>query len=72
MTIKEFHTRLKELKISKKKFSELSNIPYNTIKNWNGDTKPIPKWVKSWLDYYEKSKALDEIFQVCKKIKIKD
>lgn len=68
MTIVEFHTHLKRLKITKKKFSELSNVSYNTVKNWNGNTKPIPKWVESWLYYYGKSKALDEILQICKKM----
>jgi hypothetical protein len=57
----EFTRILESLHISKKEFAELSNISYNTVNNWNDDTKPIPSWVESWLSYYIKAKSYEDI-----------
>lgn len=53
MTKEEFTEELKKLGISKKEFAELSDIAYMTVNNWNDDKKPIPNWVKSWLENYK-------------------
>jgi hypothetical protein len=61
MTKKEFDSKLKDLNIDRKTFSELTETSYTTVTNWNDDNKPIPKWVTSWLNHYKKSILLDEI-----------
>lgn len=61
MTKIAFKRRLKQNKLNLKGFSELCEIPYTTIISWNGEDKPIPKWVSSWLDLYEKANKYDEI-----------
>ncbi|PAF44145.1 hypothetical protein [Helicobacter sp. 11S02629-2] len=60
-------TRLIELGISKKDFSDLANISYNTVNNWNNDTKPVPAWVEPFLYYYERAKRFDEVMGMLKK-----
>ena len=57
----QFDEKLRQLNITKKEFAKLTNISYHTVSNWNDTTKPIPKWVPSWLKYYERSKKLDEL-----------
>jgi hypothetical protein len=52
MTDEEFTKKLKELKLTKTKFAELTGCGYSTILGW-GDNSPFPKWVASWLHYYE-------------------
>ena len=63
MLKKEFDEKLKDLNIDRKTFSELTETSYNTVTNWNDENKPIPKWVKSWLEHYKKSVILDNIAQ---------
>jgi predicted Zn-dependent peptidase len=64
----QFDEKLKKLNLTKKKFAELSHMSYNTVLNWNDTTKPIPKWVYSWLFYYEKAQNLNELLNCLKKI----
>lgn len=61
MNKEEFSTLLKKINLSKKEFAEFANISYNTVNNWNDDNKPIPPWVKSWLDNYIKAKSYEDI-----------
>lgn len=61
MNKSDFSNILTTLNISKKEFAELSNISYNTVNNWNDDTKPIPSWVESWLENYIKAKSYEDI-----------
>lgn len=76
MTKEEFNSKLKELNLSIKDFSQIADIPYSTINNW-GFTKdektiPVPKWVVPFLEHYEKSKKYDylmsEVFKVAKSL----
>ncbi len=73
MNKEDFINRLKELNISKKEFSEMTDIPYSTINNWGtsrSDNKilPVASWVESYLNYYEKAKKFDYIKnEVCGK-----
>jgi hypothetical protein len=74
MTKEQFLNRLKDLKLNKKEFSDISTIPYSTVNNWgtlvNNKPLPIPPWVESYLIYYEKSKKFDYIRKdICAKIK---
>jgi hypothetical protein len=32
-----------------------------TIQQWGAPSKAIPRWVKSWLENYEKAKKYDEL-----------
>ena len=61
MLKEEFDDYLNELGLDRKTFAELSHVSYNTITNWNDNKKPIPSWVKSWLDNYKKAKVFDKI-----------
>lgn len=61
MLKKEFDDKLKDLNIDRKTFSELTETSYTTVTNWNDETKPIPKWVNSWIEHYKKSLILDNI-----------
>ena len=79
MTKEEFNTRLKELNLSIKDFSIIADIPYSTINNWGFKTNdkiiPVPKWVKPFLEHYEKSKKYDylmkEISEIAKNLEKK-
>ena len=74
MTKEQFLIRLKDLKLNKREFSDISTVPYSTVNNWgtyiNDKPLPIPQWVESYLIYYEKSKKFDYITkEICNKIK---
>ena len=79
MTKEDFIVRLKELNLSSKDFSIIADIPYSTIGNWgfmaNERPIPVPKWVKPFLEHYEKSVKYDylknEIFDVMNKLEKK-
>ena len=62
----DFTDFLKNIDLSKKDFAELSNISYNTVNNWNDTNKPVPPWVKSWLDNYVKAKDMDKVVEAVK------
>ena len=61
MTKVDFTKVLDSLHLSKKEFAKLSNIAYNTVNNWNDETKPIPSWVESWLENYIKAKSYEDV-----------
>lgn len=63
----DFTKTLKRLGVSKREFSQICNISYMTINNWNDENRPIPSWVEPFLYYYEKAKTLDDIFTAIKK-----
>lgn len=52
MNKQQFDNALDMLDLSRKKFSELSGMSYNTVGQWNDETKKIPAWVPSWLENY--------------------
>lgn len=61
MNKQEFTDFLKKINLSKKDFAELANISYNTVNNWNDINKPVPPWVKSWLENYIKAKSYTDV-----------
>lgn len=67
MNKQEFDDRLKQIGLSRTEFSSMTNIAYSTIGNWHDAKSPVPGWVDSWLDNYEKAKELDSILQLIKK-----
>ena len=66
MTKEDFTKRLETLGLSKKEFAEQATISYNTVNNWNNDTKPVPSWVDSWLENYNKAKNFKQIVEAVK------
>lgn len=56
----DFESRLKELGLNKRDFSELCGLGYTTITNWRGFGK-TPEWVESYLELYDKARKYDEI-----------
>lgn len=72
MTKEDFNLRLKELNISIKDFSQIADISYSTINNWGFKTNdkiiPVPKWVKPFLEHYEKSRKYDYLLKEILKV----
>lgn len=66
MTKKEFDNTLKEIGLSRNEFAEMTNLAYSTIGNWHDEKKPVPGWVKSWLENYIKAKDIDTIAETIK------
>lgn len=65
MNYKYFEELLSKAHINKKTFSELTELSYQTVMNWN-NTDSVPKWVKSWLENYIKAKDIDIIAKAVK------
>ena len=59
----EFENNIKSLSISRKEFSDMTGMSYNTVVNWNDKNKPIPAWVESWLENYKAKKDLDKVVE---------
>ncbi|RDU71935.1 hypothetical protein CQA66_05590 [Helicobacter aurati] len=60
MTIEDFESQLKILKLKKKEFASMVNASYTGVVGWN--TRGVtPEWVDSWLFNYAKAKKYDEI-----------
>lgn len=66
MTREEFNLLLKSAGISKQEFCELLDLNYKTVNTWGSSDIRIPKWVKSWLEYYIKAKNMDKIVEAVK------
>lgn len=60
MIYEEFEELLKKANVNKKEFSSLVEMNYTSITNWK-NTDNVPKWVKSWLENYIKSKSYENI-----------
>lgn len=56
----EFEQKLEQLGLSKKDFTTIIGMPYQTLMNWKQKNE-TPAWVKSWLDNYAKAKILENI-----------
>lgn len=65
MDITEFENKLELTQLSKKEFSELSKLPYQTIMNWKRNNN-VPVWVESWLNNYIDKKKFDIIKDIIK------
>lgn len=57
----DFDNTLKKIQLSRQDFSNMTNTAYSTVSNWHDEKKPIPGWVKSWLENYIKAKDTDKI-----------
>ena len=65
MENEEFERLLKSVPLSKKEFSSLTELPYQTVMNWKRSNS-VPRWVKSWLENYIKAKDIDIVAQTIK------
>ena len=61
MNREEFNSLLKEADLTKKEFCNLIDLNYSTVNTWGSSKINIPKWVKSWLENYIKSKSYEDI-----------
>ncbi|TLD79828.1 hypothetical protein LS68_009145 [Helicobacter sp. MIT 05-5293] len=64
----EFEQKLESLGLSKKEFTAIVGMPYQTLMNWKqkGET---PIWVDSWLENYKKAQNLDALLALIDKCK---
>lgn len=68
MTNTDFEKELVRLKLSKKDFTQIVGMPYQTLMNWKGKDE-TPAWVEPFLRFYEKSVAFDELLRVIEKFR---
>lgn len=61
----EFEQKLEQLGLSKKEFTTIVGMPYQTLMNWK-QKEQTPVWVDSWLENYAKAKALDNVLKAIK------
>lgn len=66
MKKQEFDETLKKIGLSRQEFAEMTELAYSTISNWHDEKKPVPGWVKSWLDNYVKAKDMDKVVEAVK------
>lgn len=66
MTNANFESELARLKLSKKDFTQIVGMPYQTLMNWKAKDE-TPAWVEPFLRFYEKSVAFDELLTMIKK-----
>lgn len=71
MLKKEFDERIKTLGLSRQDFCNITGLAYSSVSNWNDKDKPIPTWVNSWLENYQKGKELDFLLELIEKYKNK-
>jgi len=71
----EFMELLKKLKINKKEFAKIADIPYSTVNNWGvsrkGKVLEIPNWVRQFLNYYDRARKLEYLTdEICEKLSV--
>ena len=60
MDYENFKKILKKYDFTLKKFSELSEVPYQTCTKWGKDNRAVPNWVNSWFRLFQENKNLKE------------
>jgi len=61
MNKEEFNNLLKNANLSKKEFSNIIDLSQTTVNGWGGIDKPVPGWVKSWLELYIKNLKFNKL-----------
>jgi len=61
MKKQEFDSILKDNNLTRKEFAQISGIQYTTVGKWNDENRPVPPWVKSWLENYIDKKKFENI-----------
>lgn len=59
----------KRAKLSKRDFSVMLDINYQSVNAW-GSNQGIPYWVESWLENYTKAKRFEEISRMVKEMEV--
>ena len=67
----KFNKLLKKSDLTKKEFSEILGVSYNTINGW-GSPQNVPYWVESWLTLYIDNKECRELKQLLKETVCKE
>lgn len=62
----EFDETLKKIGLTRQEFADITELAYSTIGNWHDEKKPIPGWVKSWLENHIKAKKYQHIKDIIK------
>ncbi len=44
----------------------MTELSYGAVSNWHDEKKPVPGWIKSWLDNYVKAKDMDKVVEAVK------
>ena len=63
MELSQFKALLKKAGLTKKAFSEIISMQYNTVNAW-GSNNAIPVWVESWLTLYIENKECKELKEI--------
>lgn len=66
MKKQEFDTTLKNIELSRQEFADMTKLSYGAVSNWHDEKKPVPGWVKSWLENYIKAKDMDKVVEAVK------
>ena len=66
MKKQEFDETLKKIGLSRQEFADMTELSYGAVSNWHDEKKPVPGWVKSWLDNYVKAKDMDKVVEAVK------
>ncbi len=68
MKKQDFDKVLKDIKLSRQDFADMTNLSYGAVSNWHDEKKPVPGWVESWLENYIKAKSYtdvkDKVFEI--------
>lgn len=66
MKKQDFDRILKDNKLSRQDFADMTNMSYSAVSNWHDEKKPVPGWVESWLENYIKAKDIDKVAEAMK------
>lgn len=69
MTKQEFVTKLKDLNLSVADFAEMVGLHPASVRSFNDEKRPVPDWIDSWMQNYEKARALDELLALIEKFR---
>lgn len=54
MTVAELHERLERVHLSGPDLARITGLNPRTVRYWLNDQNPIPPWLDSWLEMYER------------------
>ena len=66
MTNETFEIKLKEVGLTKKKFSKIVDMSYGGVVNWGRESQTLPNWLDSWLELYAKNVRFEQLKQSIK------
>ena len=69
MTDYDLKREIRKLGMTQKEFAQITGLSQNAVSQWVRGERPIPTWVKPFLDCYHKAKTLDSIMLEIEKLK---